>query len=518
MMQATALVWMMVLLGLVATHWLRRLAPLRSELPGKALATTAALLWVALAGSPLLDRAWPWLALPVGLWVIAPLLIPRLAAAGGWALALGAVNALYWSAAGRDGMRRLLTQTALRQGEGARALALLPSAASESFAAQAHALLGDWAAVLAVPLPPPREAPAGWAARVEALLAVGEGQAAAEMASRLRAELERGGSQPSLYRAVILAEAHIDAEQGNLRRMPVMLESTPVGVPVEVWYALLARAMERLGERERALRLHAEAYRVASPARRRQHAEVLDAAGWPKPRTLQVVGRAPATVALVGFLAAAYLGQTWLDLSLGTLTLGNLRLNASSVASALLLGVPEFPTRDAPWRFLSYAFVHGNLLHVGLNLWVLWDLGRMVEARRGPGYLVAAFTVGAFVGGWLTANQQAGEVLVLVGASGGVLGVAGAWLADLSRRQDASDRAQLRNLVQWLVLMAFISLALPFVSWWGHLGGVLGGALWGFARLGLPAARSVDRIVGGLAALALAWALGQVLVVAAQFL
>jgi membrane associated rhomboid family serine protease len=511
MMQATALVWMMVLLGLVATNWLRRLAPLRSELPGKALLTTAALLLLALAGSPALDRWLPWLALPLGLWVVVPLLLPRVAAAGGWRLALGLVTVLYWSEGGRNGLRRLLAQTALQRGEGARALALLPSASAEAFAAQAQALLGDWPAVLAVPLPPLREAPAGWVARVEALLAVGDAPAAREIASQLRAELERGGPQPPLYRAVILAEAHIDAEQGNLRRLQLMLESPPVGVPVEIWYALLARAMERLGERERALRLHAEAYRVASPARRRQHGEVLDAAGWPRPRTLQVTGRAPATVALVGVIAAAYLGQSWLDLSLGAITLGNIRVNASSVASALLLGIPELPTHDAPWRMLSYAFVHGNLLHVGFNLWVLFDLGRMVEVRRGPGYLLASFTLGALLGGWLTANQQAGEVLVLVGASGGVLGVAGAWLADLSRRRDASDRAQLRSLVQWLALMAFISLALPFVSWWGHLGGVLGGALWGFARLGLPPARGIDVVAGGAAALALAWALGQAL-------
>jgi len=94
------------------------------------------------------------------------------------------------------------------------------------------------------------------------------------------------------------------------------------------------------------------------------------------------------------------------------------------------------------------------------------------------------------------------------------LGVAGALLADVSRSRQPADRQLLGSLLQWMVLIAFISLAVPNVSWWGHVGGVLGGALWGFARQGMPGDRRIDAVLGGAGALALAWALGQALRVA----
>ena len=140
---------------------------------------------------------------------------------------------------------------------------------------------------------------------------------------------------------------------------------------------------------------------------------------------------------------------------------------------------------------LSYGFVHGNLVHVGFNLWVLFDIGRMVEARRGPGYLAAAFVAGTAMGAYLTSVAQAGETLVLVGASGGVLGVAGALLADV-----AGGRGQ--SIARCSVSCSsgcadrLLSVAIPNVSLWGHVGGALGGLLWGFARQGLPADRRID--------------------------
>jgi membrane associated rhomboid family serine protease len=518
MTQATALVWMTLLVGFWATVQLRRLAPILSELPAKAWLTAAAAAAVLLASPVGVPAAAAAIALPAVLWIVVPLLLPSLARAGGWSWAARTVDLLYWTPAARAGLRRLLTQTALQQGDGRHALALLPAHESEALAAQAHALVGDWEGVLALRLPAPALAPMAWVARIEALLVRGESAEAQAIAAELRRELERHQAQPGLYRALVLAEAHLDAAAGNVRRLQQMLESPPVGVAVDVWYGLLARAAERAGEREPALRLLAEGYRVARPARREAFGALLDAAGRERPAPLQAAGRAPATGALVGIIALAYLGQVWLDRAVGSLTLSGFPVDASSIAAALVLGIPDFPASGAPWRLLSYAFVHGNLLHVGFNLWVLFDLGRAVEVRRNPGYLLAAFALGTLAGGYLTATMQAGQALLLVGASGGVLGLAGAWLADLSQRRNASDRANLRSLVQWLVLMAFISWALPFVSWWGHLGGLLGGALWGFARLGLPRSRTIDLAAGVVAAFALAWAAGQALRVASLLL
>jgi membrane associated rhomboid family serine protease len=521
MTQDVLLLLALALIGAAAVGWTRRLAPLASEFPLKTLAAAAAagaVVAATLAGVAVAPSA-RWLALAAGLaWVAGPLALPTLARAGLWRLADALVMALYWSAAGRDAARRLLAQVALQRGDGEAALARLPSVESEAMAAQAHALRGDWAAVLAIELPPGRAGAAGRVARVEALLASGRLQEAAAIAGQLRREVETAEPDPIAYRAMVLAEVMVDAETGNLRRVQEALRTPPAGVPPEVWYGLVARAAEQAGEAEAALKLHAEAYRVAAPARRARHARALENAGRPLPMPLRAAGRSRATLAMVAVIGLAYAGQELLDRVAGSFPVGGFTVDASSIAAAFVLGVPDFPAADAAWRFLAYAFVHGNLLHVGFNLWVLFDLGRMVEARRGALYLVAAFTVGTAMGAYLTTVAQAGATVLLVGASGGVLGVAGALLADVSRRRDQGDRALLGSLLQWMLLIGFISLAIPNVSLWGHVGGVIGGLLWGFARQGLPADRRIDLVAGAAGALALAWALGQALRVASLLL
>ena len=515
MTQETALLLVFALLGFASFGWLRRLAPPLSEAPLKLL--MAALFAATVGGSALLGAAtpelfWPSLAAAIA-WIGVPLLLPALARSGRWGAARRVARLLYWSDPGRDAMARLLTQVALQQGDGARALSLLPQREGASMAAQAYALQRDWAAVLELELPPIELAPMAHLSRLEALLALGELQPARSLAERLRASLEVGPPDPLRYRATILGEALIDAEEGNLRRLQETLQEPPEGVPVARWYELLARASVRIANPQQAARFYREAYRTASEAQRPIYAAELERLEVAPPELPPRVGRGWATSALVGLIGLSYLGQVVLDVSVLGLMLGGQPIAASSLAAAFVVGVAGFPLSEAPWRYLSYALLHGNLLHIGFNAWVLLDLGRIVEARRGPGYLWVAFVLGAVVGALLTASMTVTPTL-LVGASGGVLGVAGALLADASRRLLPGDRQLLRGLVQWLALIAFLSLTLPFVSWWGHLGGLLGGLAWGFARQGLPKGRRLDSFLGGVAALALAWALGQALRVA----
>lgn len=512
MTQDVLLLLALSLIGAAAVGWTRRLAAPASEFPLKTLAAAVAAGAVAAAGlaGVTLPLAWRALALVAAVaWIAGPLLLPTLARAGWWRLVDALVSVLYWGAAGRDGARRLVVQTALQRGDGEAALRRLPALESEAMAAQAHALRGEWAAAMAVVLPPGRAGSLGRVAQVEALLALGRPAQAAALAAALRRDVESGAPDPIAYRAMVLAEVHLDAEAGNVRRVQEALKAPPAGVPQEVWLGLLARAAEVAGEREAALRLHGEAYRVAAPARRGVHRRALDAAGRPLPTPVRATGRARTTTAMVAVIAVAFLGQTLLDRVAGPFVIDGLRVAASSVAGAFVIGVSGFPLADAWWRLLAYAFVHGNLVHVGFNLWVLFDLGRMVEARKGPGYLLVAFAAGTAMGAYLTSVADPGGPLLLVGASGGVLGVAGALLADVSRRRHEGDRQLMGSLLQWMALIAFISLAIPNVSWWGHVGGVIGGLLWGFAHQGLPVDRRLDRVAGGLAAALLLWALGQ---------
>ncbi|MCI0571090.1 MAG: rhomboid family intramembrane serine protease [Myxococcaceae bacterium] len=122
------------------------------------------------------------------------------------------------------------------------------------------------------------------------------------------------------------------------------------------------------------------------------------------------------------------------------------------------------------WRVLTTAVDHHDLLHLVLNMSVVWTLGTGLERQMGT----ARFAVVSLI----TALGSATLVLLLdfdrptVGASGMILGWAGVLLP-------LATREARRSLITWLVQIAIISF-LPFVSWSGHLGGFLAGLVCGF--------------------------------------
>jgi membrane associated rhomboid family serine protease len=503
----------MIVVGVYVVGWTRRLAPAWSELPLKttfAVGTAAVAVGMELSGTPLPAGLRSAIVVLVPLFVLAPLLITAAARARAYTLADLVTALAYWTEAGRDGVRRLTVQVALQNGDGDAALARLPEHDGEVMRAQAHAVRRDWDEVLRVDIPEGGDgASLGTLARIEALVALGRLREASGELVALRDRWERGGQGPLGYRSLVLGEAKIEAERGNLRRVRELLGEPLAGVAPDLLFGTVARSAEVAGEEATALRLYAEAYRTAPEGRRERYASPLREAGEELPTPLRRGVAGPATLTLAGFLALAFAGQQIVDATLGPYLVGGFRVSASQVASAFVLGLP-IPDGAAWWRHLSYAFVHGGLIHVGFNLWVLLDIGRMLESRRGAADLLAAFAAGTAMGAVLTGMAQAGSTVVLVGASGGVLGVAGALLADVLRSRSSADRALLRGLVQWMALIALLSVAIPNVSLWGHVGGVVGGALWGFVRQGVGQSVRLELVAGAVAVVVLVVAFVQV--------
>ena len=127
------------------------------------------------------------------------------------------------------------------------------------------------------------------------------------------------------------------------------------------------------------------------------------------------------------------------------------------------------------WRLLTSTFLHGNLLHLGLNMFVLWIVGAAVEQAIGRGRFLALYLVSGLAG-------SAGAILLdpnvpTVGASGAIYGILGAALVLESQRNYVLGGQALGFIVINLVL----SIVIPNVSIGGHLGGLAGGALAMFA-------------------------------------
>ena len=126
------------------------------------------------------------------------------------------------------------------------------------------------------------------------------------------------------------------------------------------------------------------------------------------------------------------------------------------------------------WRPITAGFVHAGLLHVGFNMFLLWQLGRMLEpAIKWWGFLV--LYVMSLLGGSLL-------VLVLdpdsvtVGASGAVFGLMGAtFVAMRSRGIDPFST----GIGPLIVINLLLTFTISGISIGGHLGGLAAGGVGG---------------------------------------
>jgi membrane associated rhomboid family serine protease len=132
------------------------------------------------------------------------------------------------------------------------------------------------------------------------------------------------------------------------------------------------------------------------------------------------------------------------------------------------------------WRLLTAAFLHGSVLHIGMNMLMLWWIGAPVEEALGRVRFLALYLVSALAGsaGALIFAPQA----FTVGASGAIFGILGAALVFERQRNFVLGGSALSIIVLNLVL----TFAVPNISIGGHIGGLVGGALCGLAlsRLG----------------------------------
>lgn len=154
--------------------------------------------------------------------------------------------------------------------------------------------------------------------------------------------------------------------------------------------------------------------------------------------------------------------------------------------------IPNYPGQR--WgMFLSYGVLHAGLWHLVTNMVTLVSLGRPIVARVGAWRFLVLYLVAQFGGGLgyallSFANQP------MVGASGALFGLAGAWVAwDYVDRFSAAER--LWPVLQMLALLVVLNLVLwwamhGLLAWQTHLGGFILG--WSAAFILDPRPRPAD--------------------------
>ncbi len=127
------------------------------------------------------------------------------------------------------------------------------------------------------------------------------------------------------------------------------------------------------------------------------------------------------------------------------------------------------------WRIVTSGFLHENLLHIGFNMYVLYILGMQLEPVLGRFKFGLIYGVALLTGslGALLVSPHA----VTVGASGAVFGIMGAFAVELRARKLPIMAGGLGGIGGLIMINLVISFTIPGISWGGHVGGLIGGAL-----------------------------------------
>ena len=164
-------------------------------------------------------------------------------------------------------------------------------------------------------------------------------------------------------------------------------------------------------------------------------------------------------------------------------------------------------SRGQIWRLITCNFIHYSLVHLGLNLLAMYQLGSLLESWYGPYQLI--FIYGLMGGGgnllsalarlWMRSNREvhsAGGSVVIMGMVG-LCAVVG-W------RSGSPDGRRLgRLMLTFIALTAGLGIVFPrFIDNWGHAGGLIVGVAlglghrWLCARVGKPTAWGAGVLTG----------------------
>jgi rhomboid protease GluP len=144
------------------------------------------------------------------------------------------------------------------------------------------------------------------------------------------------------------------------------------------------------------------------------------------------------------------------------------------------------------WRWITYLFLHGGLLHLFFNSYALMVVGPQVEAFFGRSRFYPLFLACGIVSGAASSMLRMANV---VGASGALFGLIGAMIVYGWRRGGASGELLRRSFTSWAIYGLVFGFLVPNVDNVAHVVGLLTGLVLGllFAEV-RAAAAATDRL------------------------
>jgi membrane associated rhomboid family serine protease len=183
-------------------------------------------------------------------------------------------------------------------------------------------------------------------------------------------------------------------------------------------------------------------------------------------------GEGIVTKALIAVNVGIYLIQLGMGAPLSANS-GWIYEHGALVANAIYGdGTPAGVGQGEWWRLMTSAFLHYGPLHLGLNMLVLWFVGGPIEAAIGRLQFLTLYLVSGLAGsaGALIVSPNA----ITVGASGAIFGLFGALAVLEYQHTGVLIGGPAFTLIAINLVFSFV---VPGISWGGHVGGLIGGAL-----------------------------------------
>jgi len=153
-------------------------------------------------------------------------------------------------------------------------------------------------------------------------------------------------------------------------------------------------------------------------------------------------------------------------------------------------------TQHQYWRLFTALFLHGGFLHLAFNLFALYVLGPPLERSIGTIRFVVCYLgsgIASSAGVVALTKLQVVDEAQVIGASGCIMGVVGAWAGFLLRHHHAPfAKERLANIGLIVLIQIAFDLSTPQVSMPAHMGGLVAGFLLGLILAPRPVTGGVD--------------------------
>ena len=124
------------------------------------------------------------------------------------------------------------------------------------------------------------------------------------------------------------------------------------------------------------------------------------------------------------------------------------------------------------WRLITAGFLHSDILHIGMNSWVLYDLGAQCEQVFGTARFLVIYFLGTVGGFYLSARMNPG---LSIGSSAGIMGLIGAMIAYGVANRSSVGQAIRSLYIKWAIYGLAFGLLISGIDNWAHVGGIVAG-------------------------------------------